>query len=269
MVNAKGMKTFESFDGLRIAYQEWGALGSARPPVVLHHGFVANAEANWVAPGVVDALLTAGHSVVAPDARGHGASEAPHDSSRYGEQRMARDLTRLLELIGAPEVDLVGYSMGAIVALIYASGAEHEGGEAASTRVRRLVVGGVGSGVVECGGVDRRAISNDTIIQALCADDPATLADPGAAAFRRLADALGADREALVAQASSIFRGEIPLERIAAPTLVLAGDSDPLAVRPQVLVEAIPDATLRILPGDHMQAVADPSFAESIVDFVA
>jgi pimeloyl-ACP methyl ester carboxylesterase len=135
--------------------------------------------------------------------------------------------------------------------------------------VRRLVVGGVGSGVIECGGVDRRAISSEAIIEALRVDDPSTLADPGAGAFRTLADALGDDREALIAQASSIFRGEIALDRIAAPTLVLAGDGDPLAVRPEVLAAAIPDATLRLLRGDHMQAVGDPGFAKSIVDFVA
>jgi pimeloyl-ACP methyl ester carboxylesterase len=268
-VNGKPMKTFESFDGLTIAYQEWGEQGSGRPPVVLHHGFVANAEANWVAPGVIEALLAAGHAVVAPDARGHGASDKPHEPSRYGEQQMARDLATLLEVIGAPEVDLVGYSMGAVVALIYASGAGQPLGQTTPGRVRRLVVGGVGSGVVECGGVDRRVISNDAIIEALRVQDAGTLADGGASAFRRLADALGADREALVAQASSIFRGEIPLGRIAAPTLVLAGDSDPLAVRPEVLVAAIPNATLGVLSGDHMQAVADPGFAESIVDFVA
>jgi pimeloyl-ACP methyl ester carboxylesterase len=268
-VNGKPMKTFESFDGLTIAYHEWGEQDSPCPPVVLHHGFVANAEANWVAPGVIDALLAAGRSVVAPDARGHGASEKPHDRSRYGEQQMARDLATLVEVIGADEVDLVGYSMGAIVALIYASGAGQPPDHATSARVRRLVVGGVGSGVVECGGVDRRVISNDAIIEALRVQDASTLVDGGASAFRRLADALGADREALVAQASSIFRGEIPLDRIAAPTLVLAGDDDPLAVRPEVLVEAIPNAMLGIISGDHMQAVADPAFAEAILEFVA
>lgn len=263
------MKTFETYDGLTIAYHEWGEQDSTRPPVVLHHGFVANAQANWVAPGVVDALLTAGHAVVAPDARGHGASDKPHEPSRYGEQQMARDLATLIDVIGAPEVDLVGYSMGAVVALIYASGGARANGQLAAGSVRRLVVGGVGSGVVECGGVDRRAISNDTIIQALRVEDAGTLADTGASAFRRLADTLGADREALIAQASSIFRGEIALDRIVASTLVLAGDSDPLAVRPEVLVEAIPNARLHVLSGDHMQAVADPGFAESIVDFVA
>jgi pimeloyl-ACP methyl ester carboxylesterase len=260
------MKTFKSWDALEIAYQEWGEEQTSSPPVVLHHGFVVDANANWVAPGVVDALLAAGRRVIAPDARGHGRSEKPHDPARYGEQRMARDLAALLNVVGAPEVDLVGYSMGAIVALIYASGGEHAEGH---RRVRRLAVGGVGSGVIECGGVDRRAVSNESIIEALSAEDSSTLAVPQALAFRTLADALGADRQALVAQASSIFRGEIALARITAPALVLAGESDPLAVRPEILAAAIPNATLRMLAGNHVEAVADPSFTSSIVDFLA
>jgi pimeloyl-ACP methyl ester carboxylesterase len=256
------MKTFTSSDDIQIAYEEWGGGEEASsPPVVLHHGFVADANANWAVPGVVDALLAAGHSVIAPDARGHGRSEKPHDPARYGEQRMARDLAVLLDVIGAPQVDLVGYSMGAIVSLICAS--EHD------ERVRRLIVGGVGSGVIECGGVDRRAVSNESIIEALTVEDPATLDSPGAAAFRMMADAFGADREALVAQAMSVYRGDIALDRISAPTLVLAGDVDPLAVRPEVLAEAIPNAALQILSGNHVEAVADPNFTKSIVDFLA
>jgi pimeloyl-ACP methyl ester carboxylesterase len=255
------VKSFKSWDDIQIAYQQWGEGGGApTPPVVLHHGFVADANANWVATGVLDALLGAGRSVIAPDARGHGASEKPHDPARYGEERMARDLAVLLDTVGAAEVDLVGYSMGAIVSLIFASGGE---------RVRRLIVGGVGSGVIECGGVDRRAVSNESIIEALGAEDPSSLRSPEASAFRALADALGADREAMVAQASAIYRGNIALERISAATLVLAGDSDPLAVRPEVLAEAIPDATLRLVSGNHIEALADPSFTRSIVEFLA
>lgn len=250
---------FTTWDEIEIAYQEWGSRDSS-PPVVLHHGFVADANANWVVPGVVDVLLRAGRWAVAPDARGHGRSEKPHDPAAYGEQRMARDLTVLIDLIDTPQIDLVGYSMGAIVALLFSSDDQ---------RVRRLVVGGVGSGVIECGGVDRRAVSNESIIRALGAEDPAILGEPGARAFRRLADAVGADRKALVAQASSVYRGRIALERISAPTLVLAGDSDPLAVRPEALVAAIPNATLRIVSGDHIGAIADPRFTQSIVDFLA
>ena len=253
------MKSFESWDQTEIAYQEWGER-TLTPPVVLHHGFVVDANSNWVATGVVDALVAAGRRVIAPDARGHGRSEKHHDPGRYGEQLMARDLGVLLEVCGESQIDLVGYSMGAIVSLIFASGEE---------RVRGLVVGGVGSGVIECGGVDRRAVSNDAIIEALSAEDPGTVGIPEAVAFRMLADALDADRRALAAQAASIYRGDIPLNRISAQTLVLAGDTDPLAIRPKVLSDAIPGARLRILSGDHIGAIADPRFKQSIVDFLA
>jgi pimeloyl-ACP methyl ester carboxylesterase len=254
---------FRSWDGIEIAYQEWGERTPAlvpTPPVVLQHGFVADANANWVATGVVDALLAVDRRVIAPDARGHGASEKPHDPARYGEHQMARDLEALLETCGEPEVDLVGYSMGAIVALIFAS---------ESPRVRRLVIGGVGSGVIECGGVDRRAVPNEAIIQALSVEDPAEIAMPEAAAFRMLADALDTDRDALVAQASSIYRGEIALQRISAPTLILAGEQDPLAIRPEILREAIPRAQLELVPGNHIEALGAPRFAQSIVEFLA
>jgi pimeloyl-ACP methyl ester carboxylesterase len=253
------VKSFESWDGIRIAYREWGER-TTLPPVVLHHGFVADAQANWVATGVVDAFLAAGRRVIAPDARGHGRSEKPHDPARYGEQQMARDLAVLLDTTGARQVDLVGYSMGAIVALILTS---------KDKRVRRLVIGGVGSGVIECGGVDRRAVSNESIIEALLTEDPTSIDSPEARAFRTLADALGGDREALVAQARSIYRGRIALDRIAAPTLILAGERDPLAVRPETLAAAIPNAVLQTLAGNHIEALGDPRFTSSTVAFLA
>ena len=141
------MPEFLSFDGIKIAYETWGAAGE-RPPVLLHHGFIANAEINWVRPGIVTALTQAGCQVFALDARGHGASGKPHDPAFYGEAKMVRDLQQLIDLIGVDQVDLVGYSMGAIVSLSTAS---------QDARIRRLVVGGVGAGVVEAGGLDTLA----------------------------------------------------------------------------------------------------------------
>jgi pimeloyl-ACP methyl ester carboxylesterase len=156
-------------------------------------------------------------------------------------------------------IDLVGYSMGAIIALLFAS---------SQNTLRRLVIGGVGSGVIECGGVDRRAVSNDSIVEALSVEDPSAVRVPEAASFRMLADALGADRRALIAQAKAIHRGDIPLGRISAPTLILAGATDPLAVRPESLAEAIPDARLEILTGNHIEALGDPRFGALIVEFL-
>jgi pimeloyl-ACP methyl ester carboxylesterase len=253
------MRSFEAGDGVEIAYQVWGP-ETERPPVLLHHGFTVDAESNWVAPGVVAALVEAGRRVVAPDARGHGRSAKPHDPESYGEDRMALDLGLLVEEIGAMRIDLVGYSMGAIVSLLYASAEEG---------VRRLAIGGVGSGVIECGGVDRRWISEEEIIGALEEEDVSRLEDGGALRFRQIADAVGGDRLALAAQARGVFRGEIALDRVSAPTLLLAGESDPLAVRPEVLVEAIPDARLQLLDGDHFTALGDPRFAQGIVEHLA
>jgi len=254
-----GAQRFVSFDGTHIAYQTWGPEGNG-VPVVLQHGFAVDANLNWVTPGIVNALVDAGHWVVALDSRGHGQSDKPHDPERYGEEKMARDLVGLLDLIGARRVDLVGYSMGGIVALIVAS---HE------LRLRRLIVGGIGASAAELGGVDSRVRPAASIVKALAAEDPQSIDNRLAAAFRFLADSVGADREALVAQAMAAHAQAIPLHQIAVPTLVLVGEDDVLAPRPEVLANAIPDARLQLVPGDHLAAVATPQFTAAILKFLA
>jgi pimeloyl-ACP methyl ester carboxylesterase len=252
------LERFDSHDGIGIAYRQWNA-GTGPVPVVLHHGFMASGALNWEGPGVVAALVEAGRWVVTIDARGHGESDKPHDPARYGEAIMARDLMTLVDRLGAERYDLVGYSMGAVVSLLVAI---------QDPRVRRLVIGGVGEGVVVCGGVDTRVLPNLALAQALEAEDPSSVEHPGAAGFRAFADMLRADRKALAAQSRSVHARPIALDRIAVPALLLAGDSDPLAMRPEVLARAIPGAELRMLKGDHLGALQDPAFIPSIRDFV-
>ncbi|WP_430782709.1 alpha/beta fold hydrolase [Actinoplanes sp. G11-F43] len=252
------MPTFEADDGVEIYWEQWDGDGR-RPPVLLHHGFIADGRANWVLPGVVDALTAIGRRVVAVDARGHGRSGKPHDPACYGETRMARDVTTLLDLIGATTADVAGYSMGAIVALILAT---------RDRRVRRLAVGGVGAAVVELGGVDTRVVASADFREALTADDPATIVSRAAAGFRAYADAAGADRAALAAQAAALHAEPIPLHTITAPTLVLAGRDDGLATRPEVLATAIPDARLAVVDGDHLGTVRAPAFTRELLAFL-
>ncbi len=249
---------FETSDGVGVVWHEWGPEHGG-PPVVLHHGFAVGAKTNWAAPGVVAALTAAGRRVVGIDARGHGESDKPHDQAFYGEDRMARDLSELIDQLGVPEVDLVGYSMGAIVSLICAT---------REPRLRRLVIGGVGDGILAQGDVDTRVVDNHDIVAALLTDDLSTIA-PAALGFRLLADATGADRRALAAQAAVVHASRIPLEEIKAPTLVLAGDNDPLAARPEHLAAAIPGAKAALAPGDHRSVVASKEFVAAILEFLA
>jgi pimeloyl-ACP methyl ester carboxylesterase len=254
------MDQFTSFDGVEIAYQVWGNAGAGLPPVVLHHGFVVDAATNFVGPGIVDALVAAGRQVIAPDARGHGASGKPHDPDRYGEPAMARDLGCLLDTLDVAAVDLVGYSMGAVVAAIFAATAPH--------RVRRLVLSGVGAGVAELGGVDTRVLPPAEVAAVLLTSSQAAVEASPAAPFRMLADAIGADRVALAAQVNAAHQAPIALDRITAPTLVLVGEDDTLAERPQVLAAAIPGARWRLVSGDHMTSVRAAAYAPALVEFL-
>ncbi|MBW6434290.1 alpha/beta hydrolase [Actinoplanes hulinensis] len=252
------MPTFQATDGVEIYYQRWEA-EPALPPVLLHHGFIANGLTNWVLPGVVDALTAAGRDVVAIDARGHGRSGKPHDPSFYGESRMAADVATLLDLLGIETVDVAGYSMGAVVSLLLTT---------RDTRVRRLVVGGVGSAVVELGGVDTRIIPAGDFREAFEAADPKTITSPAAAGFRAFVDAVGGDRVALAAQAAALHAAPIPLDAITVPTLVLAGRDDALATRPELLAKAIPGARLTVIDGDHLGAVRVPAFTSELLTFL-
>lgn len=257
-----GVELLTADDGVRIAYgvRGDGTGGDGRPPVVLHHGFTVSAALQWVGTGVAPALEAAGRTVVLLDARGHGRSDTPHDPALYGEPRMARDLRLLVDHLGFDRYDLVGYSMGSIVSLLTA---------ADDPRVRRVVVGGVGAGIVELGGVDTRALPPQRLVHALSTDDPASLTDPLEVAFRAMVDAVGADRRALAAHSQVVHQGPIALDRVTAPALVIAGADDPLAARPHVLADALPDARLVTLTGDHLSALADPAFTPTIVDFLA
>ncbi len=248
-------------DGLRLVYDAWGTAGE-RPPVVLHHGFAANAFVNWVRPGVVDALVGAGHHVVALDARGHGRSDRPHDPERYGHVRMAADVGQLVDHLGFASYDLVGYSMGGIVAATVAS---HD------RRVRRLVLGGVGGALVDRELVGSRRRRMARVVEGLEASSAAEVDDASGAAFRSFATATGADLRALAAVARSGVgaHDRLAFEHITAPTLVLVGTDDPLAARADLLAAAIDGASLEVVPGNHLSAVTKPEFRDALVDFLA
>ncbi|MFI1916319.1 alpha/beta fold hydrolase [Nocardia sp. NPDC020380] len=249
------MSKFTTWDGLELNYTEWPGEGV---PVVLQHGIVADTNANWMSVGIVAALRGAGHRVISLDARGHGRSEKPHDPARYSWEGMARDVSALYDHLELDQVVQVGYSMGGVISLLVAGTDE---------RVRRLVVGGIGCGVVDCGGIDWRAIKAEELVAAMQGETADTVM-PGRM-FRILADALGADRAAIAAVATGINAAPIEsLSGIKVPALVLAGEADPFAAEPERLAEALPDGRCVTVPGDHLTATANPALHAALVEFL-
>jgi len=243
-------------DGVGIEYEVTGT----GPPVMLLHGFASSAVVNWIRPGIADALECAGHTVVAYDARGHGLSDAPHDPAAYAGGAMVDDVVGLVDHLGFACVSAVGYSMGAQVVVAWA---------ARDARVRRAVLGGIGSRMLRPQPGDRRypAVA---IARALESDDPAAQSNATARAFRAFADATGSDRLALAAiQRARLVSGHGDLAPIHIPVLVLVGEDDTLVGDPRRLTSTLPEGRLQVVPGDHLSAVTSPQFAAAAVDFVA
>ncbi|MFI8787606.1 alpha/beta fold hydrolase [Streptomyces sp. NPDC055105] len=97
--------------GVRLAYQISGPPDA--PPLVLMHALGEDAT-DWEA--VVPALARS-RRVYALDLRGHGRSDWPGD---YSLELMQADVLRFLDALGLGSVDLIGHSMGGIVAYLLA-----------------------------------------------------------------------------------------------------------------------------------------------------
>lgn len=255
------MPRFTTSDGVAIAYDYDDSAPGDAPPVVLLHGFAIDSTINWGTTGITDGLADAGRKTLTIDARGHGQSDTPADPARYGEARMAEDVRELIDALEITSYDLVGYSMGAVAALLLAA---HD------HRVRRLVVGGVGAGIVEVGGLDQRELPGPILASAFLAEDPATIDHPLGQAWRAFVTTIGADLPALAAQVQAMHTGGVALSAIAAPTLLLSGDRDNLAARPEVLAERLQHAEIRRVPqADHLGAPSHPEFLAAIAAFLA
>lgn len=101
-----------SADGVPIAYRVAGAGRS----LVLLHGFTES-SASWEEAGYVDRFVRSGRQVVLIDCRGHGGSGKPHEPAAYGSDKRARDVVAVLDALGIGAADLVGFSMGGLIAL--------------------------------------------------------------------------------------------------------------------------------------------------------
>ena len=253
------MARFTTSDGVAISYEYDDSAPAGQPPVVLLHGFAVSGQLNFGGPGLIDALADADRRTLVIDARGHGASDTPHDPALYGEARMALDARELIDELGFDEYDVIGYSMGSVTGAILA---------AQDRRVRRLVLGGVGAGVVECGGLDTREMPPVMIEQAMRAATPAEVEYPLGAAWRAFAEQVEADLIALACQSSANHRTPIALDAITAETLVIVASKDGLANRPETLAGAIKGAQYRVFEGDHLGVVRHPGWNPAIVDFV-
>lgn len=236
-------------DGQSIAY----LVEPGENPVLLVHGFGSAAVPTWDATGWITALRDAGRGVIAPDLRGHGASSKPHEAADYYSAVLAADLATVLDAEHLSRVDLIGYSMGSQVCRAFARDAPG--------RIRRLILGGIGS-------VEQFAHWGADAIRAVLLEGGA-IADP--VAERMLRAALSGpdpDPAALVACAEGVMSDPV-LSPPVVPTLVVAGDVDPVAIGAPGFAERMGAEFVSIPKRNHFTALSSRAFKAAALEFLA
>ena len=99
-------------DGVTLAYVQMG--DPKGPPVVLIHGYTDNAR-DWVP---LLPYLSPARRLIAVDLRGHGASSKPECC--YSRYDFAYDIKLLLDALKIERADIIGHSLGSIIAQTFA-----------------------------------------------------------------------------------------------------------------------------------------------------
>ncbi|MCA6112436.1 alpha/beta fold hydrolase [Bradyrhizobium cenepequi] len=227
-------------------------------PILLVHGFASSKNVNWVYPGWVSELRKDGRRVIALDNRGHGESAKLYDPAQYDIATMASDVIALMDHLGIPRADIMGYSLGSRMAAVLA--------HSEPQRLRAAIFGGIGIGLIEGGG------PGENVAVALEAPALEDVTDPVGRTFRAFADQTRSDRRALTAclRGSRRLMTRQEAADIDVPVLIAVGSNDEIAGSAEALGRIIPQSQVLAIPNrDHMRAVGDKVYKTGVIDFLA
>ncbi len=226
-------------------------------PVLLLHGFTGRGTAWSSHPA---ALRRAGHRTVTVDLPGHGRSGTPADPARIGVERTADDLATILDAIHAAPADVLGYSLGARIALRLAV--------AYPAAVGRLVLESPSAGIADPGARETRRLADDDLAASIERDgmkafvdrwergpvfathaalDPRTVARQRAIRLANCPDGLAASLRGAGQGVMTPLHDR--LAALTAPTLVIVGSLDPARPRAEQVAAGIPAARLAVIDG--------------------
>jgi len=207
---------YATHDGVRIHYEIEGDGLPGIAPVVCYHGFTGSLDEMYDF-GYVEAL-SADRRLILIDARGHGASDAPHAPEAHHVEALAGDVLAVMDAEGLARPHFFGYSMGGRVGFGLA--------RVAPERLLSLVIGGITPFAADPAKIDRRVA---TWRKGLAAIEPAMARGYGAAWTPAMRERfLANDLEAMVAFLAGLktFDCEDVLPAMIMPCLLYAGEND-------------------------------------------
>ena len=247
-------------------------------PLLLLHGFTGRGS-GWGAHATAFARR---FRVIVVDLPGHGRSGTPADPRRASVERSADDLAAILDRLGAAPAHVLGYSLGARIALRLAV--------AHPRSVRRLVLESPSAGIADPAARAARAADDEARARRLERDGieafvaewerepvfashaampPARIARLHAARLRNRPSGLAASLRGAGQGVMEPLHDR--LGEVTAPTLVIAGALDPAGcTRATDIAAAIPGARLEIIDGaGHTPHLEHPAaFRTLATDFL-
>lgn len=229
-------------------HRVWHEVRGTGDPVVLLHGAFAGASSFGAQ---TPALVEAGFTVFAPERRGH--AHTPDVDGPLTYDVMAQDTIAYLDAVVGTAAHLVGWSDGAVVALLVA--------QRRPDLIARLVLIGQyfnGSGRVEGSDLDAMLASPESMsylrgeYDQVSPDGPDHFPIVHAKTMQMIATEPELDLHSLAT--------------VAAQTLVLQGDRDEVSVEHSVaVVAAMPDARLAVLPGTHALPIEAAELVNALI----
>jgi pimeloyl-ACP methyl ester carboxylesterase len=211
------------------------------PALVLQHGFTESLM-DWYESGYVKALRP-DYRLILVDARGHGASDKPHDPEAYLLKRRVADVVAVLDALDIAKALFWGYSMGGWIGFGVAKYAKE--------RVHALAIGGqhpYARSMESLRQMVRRGIAQGS--GAFVAAMEEMFGPESAARKGRL---LSADLEAYLA----LTQDRPGLDDMLMPCCLYAGEIDPIYPEVEACSRHIPRVTFFSLPGlSHCEAYA-------------
>jgi pimeloyl-ACP methyl ester carboxylesterase len=226
---------------VRIHYQVEGE----GPLLVLQHGFTESLV-DWYESGYVRALRS-DYRLVLIDARGHGASDKPHDPDAYLLNRRVADVVAVLDALAIAKALFWGYSMGGWISFGIAKYAKE--------RVRALVIGGqhpYPRSMEPLRQVVRRGIAQGSGAFVTGMEEMF-----GPESAERKGRLLSVDLKALLALAQDRAGLEDILPTMLMPCCLYAGETDPIYPEVEACSRHIRRVSFFSLPGlSHCEAYA-------------
>jgi len=262
-------------DGETLAYIDMGR--AAGPAVVLIHGYTDNAR-DWVP---MLPYLSKDFRLILVDIRGHGKSSKPECC--YSRLDFAYDIKLLLDGLGVKRADIVGHSLGSIIAQTFAE----YWPQMTSHVILIASTGGHPPGAAKMAPQFDYAAEIRKLKEPIEPDSPFMIAwwdspTPVDAEFirRQRQDAAGIPLRVWLAV---LDQGLSPdndyadlqrtLPRLQAPTLLIWGSKDPIMEEPvrQTLRSALPHAQVRVFDGlGHNPFWENPRAVAAVInDFLA